>query len=124
MGSYLIARTVVVLHPTVFLSRIPFLSVAFFSGWRVVGLVMLFCPNCANVVTVLPSSISGENKWTCPTCPFEFPMVNQVTSRMYLERKQVDDVMGGEDSWKNVDSTDGTSAFHLLTPISHLSEVR
>ena len=85
---------------------------------------MLFCPNCANVVTVLPSSISGENKWTCPTCPFEFPMVNQVTSRMYLERKQVDDVMGGEDSWKNVDSTDGTSVFHLLTPISHLSEVR
>lgn len=51
-------------------------------------------------------------------------MVNQVTSRMYLERKQVDDVMGGEDSWKNVDSTDGTSVFHLLTPISHLSEVR
>lgn len=51
-------------------------------------------------------------------------MVNQVTSRMYLERKQVDDVMGGEDSWKNVDSTDGTLAFHLLTPISHLSEVR
>lgn len=32
----------------------------------------------------------------------------QVTSRMYLQRKQVDDVMGGEDSWKNVDSTDGT----------------
>ncbi|EDP43532.1 hypothetical protein MGL_1745 [Malassezia globosa CBS 7966] len=27
---------------------------------------------------------------------------------MYLERKQVDDVMGGEDSWKNVDSTDAT----------------
>lgn len=51
-------------------------------------------------------------------------MVNQVTSRMYLERKQVDDVMGGEDSWKNVDSTDGTLAFYLLTPISHLSEVR
>lgn len=51
-------------------------------------------------------------------------MVNQVTSRMYLERKQVDDVMGGEDSWKNVDSTDGTLVFHLLTPISHLSEVR
>lgn len=70
--------------------------------------VMLFCPNCANVVTVLPSSSTGENKWTCPTCPFEFPMDRQVTSRIRLERKQVDDVMGGEDSWKNVDSTDGT----------------
>lgn len=69
---------------------------------------MLFCPNCANVVTVLPSDMTAQNKWTCPTCPFEFPMDFQVTSRMYLQRKQVDDVMGGEDSWKNVDSTDGT----------------
>ncbi|WFD00969.1 RNA polymerase III C11 subunit [Malassezia yamatoensis] len=33
-------------------------------------------------------------------------MDKQVTSRTRLERKQVDDVMGGEDSWKNVDSTD------------------
>ncbi|WFC96490.1 RNA polymerase III C11 subunit [Malassezia brasiliensis] len=35
-------------------------------------------------------------------------MDRQVTSRIRLERKQVDDVMGGEDSWKNVDSTDAT----------------
>ena len=68
---------------------------------------MLFCPNCANVVTVSQSLSTGENTWACPTCPFHFPMDRQVTSRMRLERKQVDDVMGGEDSWKNVDSTDG-----------------
>lgn len=88
--------------------------------------VMLFCPNCANVVTVLPSSSTGENKWTCPTCPFEFPMDRQVTSRIRLERKQVDDVMGGEDSWKNVDSTDGTCAArarHSL-PCSNVPQVR
>lgn len=30
---------------------------------------------------------------------------------MYLQRKQVDDVMGGENSWKNVDSTDGMLYF-------------
>lgn len=29
-----------------------------------------------------------------------------MTSRTKLKRKEVDDVMGGEDSWKNVDSTD------------------
>lgn len=27
--------------------------------------------------------------------------------RTHLERKQVDDVLGGEDAWKNVDQTDG-----------------
>jgi len=31
--------------------------------------------------------------------------------RTYLKRKAVDDVLGGEDSWKNVDSTEGTSLF-------------
>ncbi|PKI82520.1 hypothetical protein MVES1_003799 [Malassezia vespertilionis] len=35
-------------------------------------------------------------------------MDRQVTSRMRLERKQVDDVMDGEDSWKNVDNTEAT----------------
>jgi len=34
-------------------------------------------------------------------------MERQVKSRMHLQRKVVDDVMGGEDSWKNVDSTEG-----------------
>lgn len=82
---------------------------------------MLFCPNCANVVTVLPSSSTGENKWTCPTCPFEFPMDRQVTSRIRLERKQVDDVMGGEDSWKNVDSTDG---MFITFDLSRVPQVR
>lgn len=29
-----------------------------------------------------------------------------MTTRVKLIRKQVDDIMGGEDAWKNVDSTD------------------
>lgn len=29
-----------------------------------------------------------------------------MTTRQHLKRKEVDDVMGGEESWKNVDSTD------------------
>lgn len=31
----------------------------------------------------------------------------QYTERTHLSRKEVDDVLGGEDSWKNVDKTDG-----------------
>lgn len=86
---------------------------------------MLFCPNCANLVTVMQSLNTGENMWTCPTCPFQFPMDRQVTSRMRLERKQVDDVMGGEDSWKNVDSTAGTwVSRRLLLTSSDVPQVR
>ncbi|CEH19145.1 dna-directed rna polymerase iii subunit rpc10 [Ceraceosorus bombacis] len=29
-----------------------------------------------------------------------------MTTRVRLRRKQVDDIMGGEDAWKNVDATD------------------
>jgi hypothetical protein len=31
--------------------------------------------------------------------------------RTHLKRKEVDDVMGGKDSWKNVDQTEGGFAF-------------
>ncbi|EPQ27845.1 uncharacterized protein PFL1_04589 [Pseudozyma flocculosa PF-1] len=66
---------------------------------------MLFCPTCANCL-VISHDDSGSNKWACNTCPYEFPIYRQMTTRQHLKRKEVDDVMGGEESWKNVDSTD------------------
>lgn len=71
---------------------------------------MLFCPTCANILLVGQDEGNG-NEWACSTCPYHFPIAKQMTSRTKLKRKEVDDVMGGEDSWKNVDSTDGESAF-------------
>lgn len=67
---------------------------------------MLFCPTCANCL-IIQLDDQGNNKWSCHTCPYEFPIVRQMTTRLHLKRKEVDDVMGGEESWKNVDSTDG-----------------
>lgn len=67
---------------------------------------MLFCPTCANCL-IIQLDDQGNNKWSCHTCPYEFPIVRQMTTRQHLKRKEVDDVMGGEESWKNVDSTDG-----------------
>ncbi|KDQ10701.1 hypothetical protein BOTBODRAFT_36016 [Botryobasidium botryosum FD-172 SS1] len=64
---------------------------------------MLFCPTCANVLII--SAETGEHKWVCQTCPYEFPIRQQMTSRTRLERKQVDDVLGGDAMWKDVDST-------------------
>jgi len=48
----------------------------------------------------------NRNRWECSTCPYQFPIDKQMTTRVKLIRKQVDDIMGGEDAWKNVDSTD------------------
>lgn len=71
------------------------------------GITMsLFCPTCANMLLVGRDD-SNYNRWECSTCPYQFPIAKQMTTRVKLTRKQVDDIMGGEDAWKNVDSTDG-----------------
>jgi hypothetical protein len=38
----------------------------------------------------------------------------QMTSRTHFDRKEVDDVMGGEEGWKNVDQGEGTSRWILF----------
>ncbi|KDN41241.1 putative Rpc11-DNA-directed RNA polymerase III subunit C11 [Tilletiaria anomala UBC 951] len=67
--------------------------------------MLLFCPNCANALTIKKGN-EFENRWACQTCPYEYPIKRQLLERKRLPRKKVDDVMGGEDSWKNVDSTE------------------
>lgn len=73
----------------------------------------LFCPSCSNLLVI--SAETGFNKWACNTCPYEFPITKQMTSRTRLERKQVDDVLGGEEMWKHADSTAG-KALKLIHP--------
>lgn len=39
-------------------------------------------------------------EWGCPVCV-------QITKKVTLQKKQVDDVLGGDDAWKNVAKADG-----------------
>ncbi|KAK0436910.1 hypothetical protein EV421DRAFT_1829996 [Armillaria borealis] len=64
---------------------------------------MLFCPTCANLLVI--SSEKGFNKWACNTCPYEFPITKQMTSRTRLKRKEIDDVLGGDQAWEHADAT-------------------
>ncbi|CAO1631799.1 unnamed protein product [Parajaminaea phylloscopi] len=90
---------------------------------------MLFCPVCSNLLIVghnkdacqastdtisectlesVPGSAYDlEVMWVCQACPYRFEIRGQVTSRIRLKRKEIDDVLGGVVAWKNVDSTDG-----------------
>lgn len=43
----------------------------------------------------------------CPTCPYKWVITQQISMRTHLERKQVDDVMGGDEAWASVDQTNG-----------------
>lgn len=42
------------------------------------------------------------------------PIRPQMTSRTRMERKAVDDVLGGDEMWKHADATDGACLAHGL----------
>jgi len=62
----------------------------------------------SSLLTILKISTGDNNinRLNCPTCPYEFPIAGvQIFDRKELPRKQVDDVLGGEGAWDNVDQT-------------------
>ena len=65
---------------------------------------MLFCPTCANILLI--EKTVSDFRFFCKTCPYIYVVEEVVQKIMHLERKQVDDVMGGEDAWENVQQTD------------------
>ncbi|EGV60864.1 RNA polymerase III C11 subunit [Yamadazyma tenuis] len=55
---------------------------------------------------LLSSEDGDSNKFYCPTCPYEFKISGfQMFDKKVLPRKEVDDVLGGEGAWDNVDQT-------------------
>ncbi|ORZ09155.1 hypothetical protein BCR42DRAFT_423839 [Absidia repens] len=66
---------------------------------------MLFCPQCSNLLLV---QNDGGQMFYCQTCPYQFNIQSKLTTRKMLDRKEVDDVLGGAKAWENVDSTEAT----------------
>ena len=67
---------------------------------------MIFCPNCGNMLLVEPDQMQGLNRFSCPCCPYVFNIKETYSFHQPLKKKKVDDILGGEDAWANVDSTD------------------
>ena len=70
--------------------------------------MLTFCPTCANMLLVDHSPYGGGLKLYCQTCPYAYDITTTVRSEVQCETKEVDDVLGGEDAWKNVDKTEAT----------------
>ncbi|AMD22367.1 HGR028Wp [Eremothecium sinecaudum] len=67
--------------------------------------MLSFCPYCNNMLPVSKAD-SGIYKMSCPSCPYDFPIEGiEIYDRQDLQRKEVDDVLGGEGAWDNVDQT-------------------
>ncbi|KAL1589507.1 hypothetical protein WHR41_01645 [Cladosporium halotolerans] len=78
--------------------------------------MLLFCPSCSNMLTITtlkhhelaPSDLqhAGKNRFECRTCPYQMILDRRYYERKNMETKAADDVLGGADSWKNVDKTE------------------
>ena len=64
---------------------------------------MLFCPSCANILLI--EKTPADFRFFCKTCPYVFRVEQRFENKLKLERKEVDDVMGGEETWKNASKT-------------------
>ena len=66
---------------------------------------MLFCPTCSTIL-LTEKTVGGEFRFYCKTCPYIFKVENKIEEKTILERKEVDDVLGGEEAWKDVEKTE------------------
>lgn len=73
---------------------------------KIKRLMLLFCPLCGGLLII--NNENDSSAFTCKSCVYTFPIKDKsYSARVELTRKKVDDVLGGEDAWKNVDSTEG-----------------
>ena len=64
---------------------------------------MHFCPLCGNML--LMEEGGHGMRFCCPTCPYLHNLRRVYSSKVPIKKKQVDDVLGGDNAWENVDRT-------------------
>ncbi|XP_076457283.1 DNA-directed RNA polymerase III subunit RPC10-like [Babylonia areolata] len=68
--------------------------------------MLIYCPVCSGVLGTEEGPYSL--RFACKTCPYVRNITKKLTARRYPKLKEVDDVLGGAEAWKNVDNTDAT----------------
>lgn len=53
---------------------------------------------------------ADRNRFECRSCPYQYVLDKRYYERKEMKRKEVEDVLGGEGAWDNVDKTEGESA--------------
>lgn len=84
--------------------------------------MITFCPWCANVLLIRKSD-DVENALSCQTCPYVYHLKHDKQVEVgEFEAKEVDDILGGEAAWENVDKTDGKCS-NYKSNINRLSAI-
>lgn len=66
----------------------------------------MFCPTCGSMLPVVQHSVGYM--FRCRSCPYKYDIQKKIVNPLKLQKKEVDDILGGEDAWENVDSTEST----------------
>ncbi|CAM9827454.1 unnamed protein product [Chrysoparadoxa australica] len=71
--------------------------------------MMMFCPTCHNLLMVESTTPGGRGqRFCCQTCPYIHYLGKggKVAKKLKLVKKGLDDILGGEEAWTNVDKTE------------------
>lgn len=68
--------------------------------------MITYCPTCANLLLVELTEAYKNLQYFCQTCPYVYTIDKRITRSIPLKKKEVDDVLGGEEAWRNVAKTD------------------
>ncbi|CAE7398586.1 POLR3K [Symbiodinium sp. CCMP2592] len=64
-----------------------------------------FCPTCANLL-VIEIGRGSSAAFRCRTCPYVYKIREKLSNKQVVIRKEVDDVLGGSEAWKDVEQCD------------------
>eukprot|EP00929_Paragymnodinium_shiwhaense_P016667 TRINITY_DN125221_c0_g1_i1.p1 TRINITY_DN125221_c0_g1~~TRINITY_DN125221_c0_g1_i1.p1 ORF type:complete len:109 (-),score=22.25 TRINITY_DN125221_c0_g1_i1:32-358(-) len=64
-----------------------------------------YCPTCANLLAI-EAGRRDTIAFRCRTCPYVFNVEEKLIAKQAVPRKEVDDVLGGAEAWKDVEQTD------------------
>jgi DNA-directed RNA polymerase III subunit RPC11 len=64
---------------------------------------MLFCPTCGNLLLI--EKVISTHRFYCKTCPYICNINQKLKNFTKFQKKQVDSVFGGKETWENVSKT-------------------
>jgi DNA-directed RNA polymerase III subunit RPC11 len=68
------------------------------------------CPHCSSALRISRANPSSQNplgvhRFECRSCPYEYPLDKDYFEETVMKKqKEVEDVFGGKDEFKNADS--------------------
>jgi DNA-directed RNA polymerase III subunit RPC11 len=61
--------------------------------------MLLFCPNCGNLLLI--EKTPSDFRFFCKTCPYIFIVTEKISMKIPLEKKEVDDIL--KESWDHLE---------------------